>query len=166
MYGTQNTAQDEKTRGWIFEERQWKKQLAQMWQMKATATNTRPGSMEEEPDMENKQGDNPSQHKMRSWRTSALREQGQSSGTLTNEQNTNKQKNHSNKRMTKHAHGDNPRQARRVGKQTHNRWTKMQGEYKETIQDNLQRITQQTKKGDKPKGNKQSNNNFMVPHAQ
>jgi len=42
----------------------------------------------------------------------------------------------------------------------------MQGEYKETIQDNLQRITQQTKKGDKPKGNKQSNNNFMVPHAQ
>ena len=72
-----------------------------MWQMKATATNTRPGSMEEEPDMENKQGDNPSQHKMRGWRTAALREQGQSSGTLTNEHNTNKQKNHSNKRHSK-----------------------------------------------------------------
>ena len=110
-----------------------------MWQMKATATNTRPGSMEEEPDMENKQGDNPSQHKMRGWRTAALREQGQSTGTLTNEHNTNKQKKTT---LTR----DIPRQARRVGKQTHNRWTKMQGEYKETIRDNLQRITQQTKK--------------------
>ena len=129
-----------------------------MWQMKATATNTRPGSMEEEPDMENKQGDNPSQHKMRGWRTAALREQGQSSGTLTNEHNTNKQKNHSNKRHSKSSTESGQTNTQSLNQDAR----RVQGDNPGQPAKN----NPTNKKRDKPEGNKQSSNNFMVPHAQ
>jgi hypothetical protein len=40
-----------------------------------------------------------------------------------------------------------------------------QSVYKETIQDNMHERLSKEEKWNKPKGNMQNSNNFMVPHA-
>jgi len=139
VYGTQNTTQDERTRGWIFEERQsnkknslkcdrWKPlqqtQDQDQWRKSPIwRTNKETIQVSTKCEVDGRQPYKNKGKVAAHWQTST---------TQTNKKTT----------LTR----DIPSQARRVGKQTHNRWTKMQGEYKETIQDNLQRITQQTKK--------------------